>query len=173
MDVATGLRAALLLAPRLPLALTRDALALPDLPREVAEAIRADLKDDAPRTLRDVIVDLHDGKLDGRRRILTNTLHVLLGERPRAYSSRRSARSSGRRTRRCGSPSSSTRGPKASTLTRRISTRSSGPLDPAHPDLGVFLDRGLERVTDVYRDASRAVAVLRRISATPAGAVPG
>src|SRR4029453_13330057 len=79
VDVATGLRAALLLAPRLPLALTRDALALPELPRAVVAAIPADLRADPPRTPRDVITDLRDGRLDGRRRILTNTLRVLLG----------------------------------------------------------------------------------------------
>ena len=54
VDVATGLRAALLLVPRLPVALTRDALALPELPREVVDAIQADLRDNAPRTPRDV-----------------------------------------------------------------------------------------------------------------------
>jgi hypothetical protein len=46
-------------------------------------------------------------------------------------------------------------------------------LDPTHPDLGVFLDRGLERVTSVYGDASRAVAVLRRLAAPRPEAVPG
>jgi hypothetical protein len=172
VDVATGLRAVLLLVPRLPLALTRDALTLPDLPREVAEAIRADLKDDAPRTLRDVIVDLHDGKLDGRRRILTNTLHVLLGratpgvlvETIRALI-----------------------GPENQTLRLAVLVyaRTQGidldekdldalfrALDPDHPDLGALLDRGLERVTAAYGDASRAVAVLRRIAAARSGTAP-
>jgi hypothetical protein len=172
VDVATGLRAVLLLVPRLPLALTRDALTLPDLPREVAEAIRADLKDDAPRTLRDVIVDLHDGKLAGRRRILTNTLHVLLGratpgvlvETIRALI-----------------------GPENQTLRLAVLVyaRTQGidldekdldalfrALDPDHPDLGALLDRGLERVTAAYGDASRAVAVLRRIAAARSGTAP-
>jgi hypothetical protein len=45
-------------------------------------------------------------------------------------------------------------------------------LDPANPDLGVFLDRGLERVTSTYGDAARAVAVLRRIAAPSPGSVP-
>jgi hypothetical protein len=172
VDVATGLRAVLLLVPRLPLALTRDALTLPDLPREVAEAIRADLKDDAPRTLRDVIVDLHDGKLAGRRRILTNTLHVLLGratpgvlvETIRALI-----------------------GPENQTLRLAVLVyaRTQGidldekdldalfrALDPDHPDLGALLDRGLERVTAAYGDASRVVAVLRRIAAARSGTAP-
>jgi len=172
VDVATGLRAVLLLVPRLPLALTRDALTLPDLPREVAEAIRADLQDDAPRTLRDVIVDLHDGKLDGRRRILTNTLHVLLGratpgvlvETIRALI-----------------------GPENQTLRLAVLVyaRTQGidldekdldalfrALDPDNPDLGALLDRGLERVTAAYGDASRAVAVLRRIAAARSGTAP-
>ena len=172
VDVATGLRAVLLLVPRLPLALTRDALALPDLPREVAEAIRADLRDDAPRTLRDVIVDLHDGKLDGRRRILTNTLRVLLGRAaPGALVETIGALI----------------GPENHTLRLAVLVyaRTQGidlderdldalfrALDPANPDLGVFLDRGLERVTAVYGDAARAVAVLRRIAAPRPEAAP-
>ena len=173
VDVATGLRAALLLVPRLPVALTRDALALPDLPREVTEAIRADLQDNAPRTLRDVIVDLHDGKLDDRRRILTHTLRVLLG---------RAAPGVLVETIR------SLIGPENQTLRLAVLVyaRTQGidldeedldalfrALDPDHPDLGVFLDRGLERVMAVHGDASRAVAFLRRIAAPRPGAELG
>jgi hypothetical protein len=172
VDVATALRAVLLLVPRLPLALTRDALTLPDLPGEVAEAIRADLKDDAPRTLRDVIVDLHDGKLDGRRRILTNTLHVLLGRATPGV---------------LVETIGALIGPENQTLRLAVLVyaRTQGidldekdldalfrALDPGNPDLGILLDRGLERVTAVYGDASRAVAVLRRIAAPGSGTAP-
>jgi hypothetical protein len=168
VDVVTGLRTVLALVPRLPVAVARDVLILPELPREVVEAIRADLKDDAPRTLRDVIVDLYDGKLDGRRRILTNTLRVLLAETIvetiRALI-----------------------GPENQTvrLAVIVYARTQGidldeadfdalhrALDPAHPDLGVFLDRGLERVVDTYREAALAGAVLRRITARHSDATP-
>jgi len=172
VDVATGLRAALLLAPRLPLALTRDALALPELPRAVVDAIHADLRDDAPRTPRDVIADLRDGQLDGRRRILTNTLRVLLGRATPGV---------------LVETIRELIGPENQTLRLAVLVyaRTQGidldekdldalfrALDPANPDLGVFLDRGLERVTSVYGDASRAVAILRRITAPEAGSVP-
>ena len=172
VDVATGLRAALLLAPRLPLALTRDALALPELPRAVVDAIHADLRDDAPRTPRDVIMDLRDGQLDGRRRILTNTLRVLLGRATPGV---------------LVETIRELIGPENQTLRLAVLVyaRTQGidldekdldalfrALDPANPDLGVFLDRGLERVTSVYGDASRAVAILRRITAPEAGSVP-
>jgi hypothetical protein len=173
VDVATGIRAALLLVPRLPVALTRDALALPDLPREVAEAIRADLKDNAPRTLRDVIVDLHDGELDDRRRILTHTLRVLLGRAAPGV---------------LVETIHALIGPENQTLRLAVLVyaRTQGvdldekdldalfrALNPDDPDLGVFLDRGLERVTSVAGDASRAVALLRRISAPRPGAELG
>ena len=78
VDIVSGLRAALMLVPRVPVAVTRDVLTLPELPREVVEAIRADLKDNPPRTPRNVVVDLRDGKLDNRQPIVTNTLGVLL-----------------------------------------------------------------------------------------------
>jgi hypothetical protein len=45
-------------------------------------------------------------------------------------------------------------------------------LDPANPDLGVLLDRGLERVTAPFEDASRALALLRRIAASRSSGVP-
>jgi hypothetical protein len=171
VDVATGLRAVLVLVPRLPLALTRDALTLPELPRAVAEAIRADLKDDAPRSPRDVIVDLRDGRLEGRRRILTNTLRVLLGEATPGV---------------LVETIRALVGPENQTLRLAVLVyaRTQGidldekdldalfrALDPANPDLGVLLDRGLERVTAAYGDASRAVAVLRRIVARHSSAV--
>ena len=171
MDVATGLRGALLLAPRLPLAVTRDALALPELPRAVVDAIHADLRDDAPRTPRDVITDLRDGRLDGRRRILTNTLRVLLGRAAPGV---------------LVETIQGLIGPENQTLRLAVLVyaRTQGidldekdldalcALDPANPDLGVFLDRGLERVTSVYGDISRAVAILRRLTAPEAGSVP-
>ena len=173
VDVVTGLRAVLVLVPRLPVALARDALTLPELPRDVAEAIRADLKDDAPRTPRDVIVDLRDGKLDGRRRILTNTLRVLLMEAtPGALVETIRALI----------------GPENQTIRLAILVyaRTQGvdldeedldalhrALDPANPDLGVLLDRGLERVVDTYEDAALAVGVLRRITARHSGASSG
>jgi hypothetical protein len=171
-DVATGLRATLVLVPRLPLALTRDALTLPDLPRTVADAIRADLRDDAPRSLRDVLVDLQDGKLEGRRRILTNTLGVLLAEATPGV---------------LVETIRALIGPENQTLrlavlvyarTRGIDLDEEDldalfrALDPAHPDLGVLLDRGLERVTTVYGDAARAVTVLRRLLARAPSGVP-
>lgn len=171
VDVVTGLRAVLVLVPRLPRALARDALTLPELPHEVVAAIRADLKDDAPRTLRDVIVDLRDGRLDDRRRILTNTLRVLLAEAtPGALVETIRALI----------------GPENQTvrLAVIVYARTQGidldekdldalhrALDPANPDLGVFLDRGLERVVEAYQDAARAAAVLRRITARHSGAV--
>jgi hypothetical protein len=143
----------------------RDILTLPELPRDVAEAIRADLKDNAPRTPRDVIVDLRDGKLDNRRRILTNTLRVLLTEAtPGALVETIRALI----------------GPENQTirLAVLVYARTQGidldeedldalhrALDPANPDLGVLLDRGLERVVDTYKDAALAVGVLRRITA--------
>jgi hypothetical protein len=173
VDVVTGLRAVLVLVPRLPVAVARDILTLPELPRDVAEAIRADLKDDAPRTLRDVIVDLHDGKLDGRRRILTNTLRVLLTEAtPGALVETIRALI----------------GPENRTirLAVLVYARTQGidldeedldalhrALDPANPDLGVLLDRGLERVVDTYEDAALAVGVLRRITARHSGPSSG
>jgi hypothetical protein len=172
VDVVTGLRAVLVLVPRLPVAVARDVLTLPELPQDVAEAIRADLKDDAPRTLRDVIVDLHDGRLDGRRRILTNTLRVLLAEAtPGALVETIGALI----------------GPENRTvrLAVLVYARTQGidldeedldalhrALDPANPDLGVLVDRGLERVVDTYQDAALAVAVLRRITARHSGASP-
>ena len=155
VDVVTGLRAVLVLVPRLPVSVARDVLTLPDLPHEVAQAIRADLKDNAPRTLRDVIVDLHDGKLNDRRRILTNTLRVLLAEAtPGALVETIRALI----------------GPENQTvrLAMIVYARTQGidldeedldalyrALDPDNPDLGVFLDRGLERVVDTYQDAAR------------------
>jgi hypothetical protein len=173
VDVATGLRAVLVLVPRLPVAVARDALTLPELPHDVVQAIRADLKDDAPRTLRDVIVDLHDGKLDDRRRILTNTLRVLLAEAtPGALLETIRALI----------------GPENQTvrLAVIVYARTQGidldekdldalhqALDPANPDLGVLLDRGLERVVDTYEDAALGVAVLRRITARRPGDEPG
>jgi hypothetical protein len=172
VDVATGLRAVLLLVPRLPLAVTRDALTLPELPRSVVDAIRADLKDDAPRTPRDVILDLHDGRLDGRRHILTNTLRVLLGEATPGV---------------LVETIQGLIGPENQTfrLAVLVYARTQGidldekdldalfrALDPANPDLGVFLDRGLERVTSVYGDVSRAAAILRRLTAPRSGTVP-
>lgn len=165
VDVLTGLRAVLVLVPRLPVALARDALTLPELPREVVEAIRADLRDDAPRTLRDVLVDLHDGRLDDRRRILTNTLRVLLAEA-----------TLGALVETIGALI----GPENQTvrLAVIVYARTQGidldekdldalhrTLDPANPDLGVLLDRGLERVVDTYQDAALAVGILRRIAA--------
>jgi hypothetical protein len=172
VDVATGLRAALLLAPRLPIALTRDALALPELPRAVVDAIHADLRDDAPRTPRDVITDLRDGRLDGRRRILTNTLRVLLGRAAPGV---------------LVETIQGLIGPENQTLRLAVLVyaRTQGidldekdldalfrALDPANPDLGILLDRGLERVTSVYGDISGAVAILRRLTAPEAGSVP-
>ena len=172
VDVATGLRAALLLAPRLPLAFTRDALALPELPRAVVDAIHADLRDDVPRTPRDVITDLRDGRLDGRRRILTNTLRVLLGRAAPGV---------------LVETIQGLIGPENQTLRLAVLVyaRTQGidldekdldalfrALDPANPDLGIFLDRGLERVTSVYGDISGAVGILRRLTAPEAGSVP-
>ncbi len=173
VDVATGLRAVLVLVPQLPVAVARDVLTLPDLPHEVVQAIRADLKDDAPRTLRDVIVDLRDGKLDDRRRILTNTLRVLLAEAtPGALVETIRALI----------------GPENQTvrLAVIVYARTQGidldekdldalhqALDPANPDLGVLLDRGLERVMDAYKDAALAVAVLGRITARHSGTASG
>ncbi len=173
VDVVTGLRAVLVLVPRLPVAVARDVLTLPELPRDVAEAIRADLRDDAPRTPRDVIVDLRDGKLDGRRRILTNTLRVLLTEAtPGALVETIRALI----------------GPENQTirLAVLVYARTQGidldeedldalhrALDPANPDLGVLLDRGLERVVDTYQDAALAVGVLRRITARHSGPSAG
>ena len=165
VDVLTGLRAVLVLVPRLPVALARDALTLPELPRDVVDAIRADLRDDAPRTLRDVLVDLHDGRLDDRRRILTNTLRVLLAEA-----------TLGALVETIGALI----GPENQTvrLAVIVYARTQGidldekdldalhrTLDPANPDLGVLLDRGLERVVDTYQDAALAVGILRRIAA--------
>lgn len=172
VDVATGLRAALLLVPRLPVALTRDALTLPELPRAVVEAIRADLHDDALRPPRDVIVDLRDGRLDGRRRVLTNTLRVLLGEATPGV---------------LVETIRALIGPENQTLRLAVLVyaRTQGidldeedidalfrALDPANPDLGVLLDRGLERVTAPYEDASRALALLRRLAARHSSGVP-
>jgi hypothetical protein len=173
VDVATGLRAVLVLVPRLPVAVARDVLTLPELPHDVVQAIRADLKDDAPRTPRDVIVDLRDGKLDDRRRILTNTLRVLLAEAtPGALLETIRALI----------------GPENQTvrLAVIVYARTQGidldekdldalhqALDPANPDLGVLLDRGLERVVDTYEDAALAVGVLRRITARRSGDEPG
>lgn len=172
VDIVTGLRAVLVLVPRLPVAVARDVLTLPELPSDVVEAIRADLKDDPPRTLRDVIVDLRDGRLDGRRRILTNTLRVLLAEAtPGALVETIGALI----------------GPENRTLRLAVLVyaRTQGidldeedldalhrALDPANPDLGVLVDRGLERVVDTYEDAALAVAVLRRITARHSGASP-
>ena len=172
VDVVSGLRAVLVLVPRLPVSVVRDVLTLPDLPHEVAQAIRADLQDNAPRTLRDVIVDLHDGKLNDRRRILTNTLRVLLAEAtPGALVETIRALI----------------GPENQTvrLAVIVYARTQGidldeedldalyrALDPDNPDLGVFLDRGLERVVDTYQDAALAVSVLRRITARHSGASP-
>ena len=165
VDIVSGMRAALMLVPRVPVAVTRDVLTLPELPREVMEAIRADLKDNPPRTPRDAVLDLRDGTLDDRRRILTNTLGVLLADSTP------------------GALVDTIReliGPENRTLRLAVIVyaRTQGipldegdldalrqALDPANPDLGAFLDRGLERVREVHGDASRAVAVLRRITA--------
>jgi hypothetical protein len=170
VDVVTGIRAVLVLVPRLPVAVARDVLTLPELPRDVVEAIRADLKDNAPRTPRDVIVDLRDGRLEGRRRILTNTLRVLLTEA-----------TAGALVETIGALI----GPENRTLRLAVLVyaRTQGidldeedldalhrALDPANPDLGVLVDRGLERVVDTYQDAALAIAVLHRITARHSGA---
>lgn len=170
-DVATGLRATLLLAPRLPLALIRDALTLPKLPHRVADAIRADLRADI-REPRDVLVDLRDGRLEGRPPILTNTLGVLLAEATPGV---------------LVETIRALIGPENQTLRLAllVYARTQGidldeedldalldALDPAHPDLGILLDRGLERVTVVYGDAGRAVTIIRRLLARAPSAVP-
>jgi hypothetical protein len=169
-DTIGGLRVVLTLVPRVPVAVTRDVLTLPELPREIVEAIRADLKDDASRRPRDVVLDLRDGKLDHRRRVLTNTLQVLLVDSTPGV---------------LVETIRDLIGPENRTvrLAVIIYARTQGvdldekdldalvqALDPANPDLGVLLDRGLERVTAVHGDASRAVAVVQRLAPRrPAG----
>ena len=149
-----------------------SALTLPKLPERVARAIHADLQDDAPLVLRDVLVDLADGRLEHRRRILTNTLGVLLaGATPGVLVETIRALV----------------GPENETLRLAllVYARTQGidlekedldalfdALDPAHPDLGILLDRGLERVTVVYGGAGRAVTVIRRLLARAPSAVP-
>lgn len=164
-DLESGLAAALRLVPQVPVALVEDALKLPQLPSDLVSAIRSDLHDDPPRSAHDMLVDLRDGRLDERRRILTNTLRVLLGRAaPEALvETIRTLIAPENRTFR---------------LAIVVYARLQGvdidvedldavynAINPKDPDLGRLLDRGLERVREKYERAENALAFLRRLSA--------
>jgi hypothetical protein len=163
-DLSSGLVAVLGLVPRAPAALVGDVLSLPSLPEALADAVRADLRDDPSRPVRDVLIDLRDGRLDTRRVILRHTLRVLLGQAaPGALAGvLRTLLGPGNATFR---------------LAVIVYARSQGididekdldallaALDPASPDLGVLLDRGLERFRQEYGKAAHAVSILERLS---------
>jgi hypothetical protein len=164
-DVQSGLAAAVRFVPRVPVALVQDALALDELPAELVAAVRTDLHDDPSRPVRERLEDLRDGRLDARRRILTNTLRVLLGRAaPGALvGTLRTLIAPENRTFR---------------LAIVVYARLHGvdidvedldalyrALDPADPDLGRLLDRGLDRVREKYTRAEDVVAFLGRLSA--------
>ena len=164
-DLGTGLAAALRLVALAPVAIVRDVLTAGQLPGDLSQAIEADLHDDPPRSPRAVLEDLRDGRLDMRRRILSNTLRVLLARANLAL---------------VISTVRSLIGPENQTfrLALIVYARSQGldiderdvqalldALDPNDPDLGRLLDRGLERVREQYTRGADAIAFLRRIGA--------
>ena len=163
-DLQTGLAAAVRLGPQVPLALVHDALALPELPPELVAAIRQDLHDDPARSPRDVLLSLGEGRLD--RRLLTNTLRVLLGlAAPGAVVAA---------LRTLIAPDNPT-----FRLAIVVYARLHGvtldvedvdavyrAIDPAHPDLAPLFAQGLTRVREKYGRAEDALAFLRRLSAS-------
>ena len=173
VDVATGLRAVLLLAPRLPLAVTRDALTLPELPRSRGGGDPRG----SPRTTSLARLATSSwtsatagwtgagafsptrcgscwaGRLPG---VLVETIQGLIG--PENQTLRLAVLVYAR-----------TQGIDLDEKDLDALFRA---LDPANPDLGVFLDRGLERVTFGVGDVSGAVAILRRLTAPRQGSVP-
>jgi hypothetical protein len=164
-DVVTGLRAALALVPRLPRALARDLLALPRLPGLLVAAVRADFTDDPERPPRDVLLDLSDGRLDTRRRILTNTLRVLLAESTSSVlveTLRDLIGPENRTVRLALIVYARTQGIDLEETDLDALHRA---LDPARPDLGVLLGGGLEHVLEVHGEAAQAIGVLDRLAA--------
>jgi len=164
-DLGTGLAAAVRLGPQLPTALVEDALALPELPADLAAAIRRDLHDDPTRSPHEVLVSLRDGRLD--REVLTNTLRVLLGSAaPQAVANT---------VRTLIAPEN-----RSFRLAIVVYARLHGvdidvedldavyrAIDPANPDLSPLFAQGLTRVREKYGRAEDALALLRRLSAAP------
>jgi hypothetical protein len=164
-DLRDGLAAAVQLVPRAPSALVEDALRLGDLPQQLAEAIRLDLRDDPAPSARRLLEDLRDGRLDTRRRILTHTLGVLLDRAAPGLlvGTLRTLIAPDNQTFR---------------LAIVVYARLNGvdidvedldavyeALDPDNPDLGRLLDRGLERIREKTGRGEEALAFLRRLSA--------
>jgi len=164
-DLGTGLAAALRLGNEVPGALIEDALALPELPSDLAAAIRRDLHDDPSRSPREVLVNLRGGRID--QEVLTNTLRVLLASAaPQAV---------GNTVRTLIAPENRT-----VRLAVMVYARLHGvdideedldavhrAIDPANPDLSPLFAQGLTRVRDKFGRAEDALALLRRLSATP------
>ncbi|MGH7334453.1 MAG: hypothetical protein ACREKS_17270 [Candidatus Rokuibacteriota bacterium] len=163
-DLETGLAAAVRLAPQVPAALVEDALALTELPADLAAAIRRDLHDDPSRSPREVLVSLRDGRLD--REVLTNTLHVLLGSAaPQAVVTT---------VRTLIAPENRTVRLAVVVYARLHGVDIDGEdldavyraIDPANPDLSPLFAQGLTRVREQFGRAEDALALLRRLSAT-------
>jgi hypothetical protein len=161
-DLGTGLAAAVRLGPRVPAALVEDGLALPELPSDLAAAIRRDLRDDPARSPREALLSLRDGRLEGK--VLTNTLRVLLGAATPevVVTTIRALIAPENRTFR---------------LAIVVFARLHGvdidiedldavyrAIDPANPDLSPLFAQGLSRVRDKYGRAEDALAFLRRLS---------
>jgi hypothetical protein len=166
-DVASSLQMVLRLIPELPRGLFADVLALPDLPSDLVDAIRNDVKDTSamgPDGLMSLLTRLRDGQVDRIR--LQRTLRVLLN--------RATTKSVVETLRSLIAPENRT-----VRLTILIYARMHGvdlkesdldalyrALDTENPDLGVLLAQGFDRLLGQYKDAQKVIAVLQRLKAT-------
>lgn len=161
-DLETALVAALRFGRATPDALVEDALALPELPTDLAAAIRQDLHDDPIASPREVLIRLRDGQID--RTVLTNTFRVLLASAtPQVITSTvRTLVAPDNRTVR---------------LAVVVYARLHGvdidiedlnavysAVDPTNPDLSPLFTQGLTKVRDRVGRAEDALALLRRLS---------
>ncbi|MCI0546082.1 MAG: hypothetical protein L0027_02225 [Candidatus Rokubacteria bacterium] len=166
-DVASSLQMVLRLIPELPRGLVADVLALPDLPSDLVDAIRSDVKDTSatrPGGLKSLLTRLRDGQVDRIR--LQGTLRVLLN--------RAATKSVVETLRSLIAPENRTL-----RLAILIYARMHGvdlkesdldalfrALDTENPDLGVLLAQGFDRLLGQYKDAQKVIAVLQRLKAT-------
>src|SRR5262245_53534492 len=162
-DLATGLAAAVRLAPQVPAALVEDALALPELPAELMAAIRRDVHDDPVRSPREVLISLRDGRID--HKVLPNTVRALLASA--------APQTVVKTVRTLIAPDN-----RSFRLATVVYARLHGvdidvedldavyrALDPADPDVGLLFSQGLVRVREKYGRAEDALALLRGLSA--------